>query len=132
MTLPVRPTWQRISSTTVTARSGGNFHATAQRGERLTKPSRPCQSSRSTLSTTPSMLKPRFERFSSSSSKKARSSAGSASRTAITRAGSPAGNPQSAIRSSASDWVRANGAELSPQPWAINRSGRAAVTAGLS
>jgi hypothetical protein len=46
---PVRPTWISISSRTVVACSAGNLCASAQRGERETKPSRRCRSSRSTL-----------------------------------------------------------------------------------
>ena len=46
---PVRPTWISMSRTTVVACSAGNLCATAQRGLRETKPSRSCQSSRSTL-----------------------------------------------------------------------------------
>jgi hypothetical protein len=46
---PVRPTCISMSSSTVRACCAGNLRATAQRGDRETKPSRPCQSSRSTL-----------------------------------------------------------------------------------
>ena len=46
---PVRPTWISMSRTTVVAFSAGNLCAIAQRGLRETKPSRSCQSSRSTL-----------------------------------------------------------------------------------
>ncbi len=52
---PVRPTCTSIRSSTVVARSAGNFHAVAQRGARPAKPRRACQSSRSSLYTTPSM-----------------------------------------------------------------------------
>ena len=46
---PVRPTWMSMSRRMVRAFSAGNLWATAQRGARLTVPSRCCQSSRSTL-----------------------------------------------------------------------------------
>ena len=46
---PVRPTWIVIAFSRVCACSAGNLWAIAQRGARLTKPSRSCQSSRSTL-----------------------------------------------------------------------------------
>ena len=46
---PVRPTWISMSRNSVVACSAGNLCATAQRGLRDTKPSRSCQSSRSTL-----------------------------------------------------------------------------------
>ena len=46
---PVRPTWMSMSRKIVVAFSAGNLWATAQRGERDTKPSRSCKSSRSTL-----------------------------------------------------------------------------------
>src|SRR6185437_2201628 len=46
---PVRPTWISMSRSTVMARSAGNLCAIAQRGVRETKPSRSCQSMRSTL-----------------------------------------------------------------------------------
>ena len=40
---PVRPTWMRISRSTVVACSAGNFQAIAHRGARPTKPSRALQ-----------------------------------------------------------------------------------------
>ena len=46
---PVRPTWMRMSFSRVRACSAGNLWAIAQRGARLTKPRRSCQSMRSTL-----------------------------------------------------------------------------------
>src|SRR5262249_45929728 len=46
---PVRPTWISIALTTVVAFPAGNLCAIAQRGLRETKPSRCCQSRRSTL-----------------------------------------------------------------------------------
>ena len=46
---PVRPTWMSMPSRTVWACWAGNLWAMAQRGVRATKPSRACQSSRSTL-----------------------------------------------------------------------------------
>ena len=46
---PVRPTWISISLTIVVAFSAANLCAIAQRGVRETKPSRSCQSRRSTL-----------------------------------------------------------------------------------
>ena len=46
---PVRPTWISMSLTMVVAFSAGNLCAIAQRGVRDTKPSRSCQSRRSTL-----------------------------------------------------------------------------------
>ena len=46
---PVRPTWIVMSRSSVSACSAGNLCAIAQRGARLTKPSRSCQSSRLTL-----------------------------------------------------------------------------------
>jgi len=49
VSVPVRPTWIVIFSSTVSARSAGNLCASAQRGARLTMPSRACQSRRFTL-----------------------------------------------------------------------------------
>ena len=46
---PVRPTWISMPFSSVVASSAGNLWAMAQRGERDTKPSRSCQSSRLTL-----------------------------------------------------------------------------------
>ena len=46
---PVRPTWISMPLSTVIACSAANLCAIAQRGLRDTKPSRSCQSSRSTL-----------------------------------------------------------------------------------
>ena len=46
---PVRPTWMSMPRRIVVACSAGNLCAIAQRGERETKPSRSCQSSRLTL-----------------------------------------------------------------------------------
>ena len=53
--VPMRPTWMRMALSRVRACSAANFWAIAQRGARLTKPSRSCQSSRFTLKTMPSM-----------------------------------------------------------------------------
>ena len=52
---PVRPTWMRISRSTVVFSSGGNLNAMAQRGARAVKPRSPCWVKLSTLTTTPSM-----------------------------------------------------------------------------
>ncbi len=49
VTAPVRPTCRSMASRIVRACCAGNLRAIAQRGERETKPSRCCQSSRSTL-----------------------------------------------------------------------------------
>ena len=66
LSAPVRPTLMRMSSTRVTATSGANFRAIAQRGSRPpTTPSSPWRSRRSTLMTTPSAWKGRRGRSSS-------------------------------------------------------------------
>ena len=46
---PVRPTWMRMSCSTVVACSAGNFQAIAQRGARPTKPRRRCSARSSIL-----------------------------------------------------------------------------------
>ena len=48
---PNLPTFHAMSSSSVTAVVGGNFHAIAQRGSRPTTPSRRCSSMSSTLTT---------------------------------------------------------------------------------
>ena len=65
---PVRPTWMSMPSRIVRACSAGNLRATAQRGERDTKPRRRCQSSRSTLHTKPSISNVRCGRATFSAS----------------------------------------------------------------
>src|SRR4051794_23266816 len=55
VTRPVRPTLTKMLLSLVVASSGGYFHATAHRGDLLVEPSRPCNGSASTLTTTPSM-----------------------------------------------------------------------------
>ena len=55
VSVPVRPTYGTMSSTNASTCSGGNLNAIAQRGARLTIPSRACWSNRSTLTTTPSV-----------------------------------------------------------------------------
>ncbi len=55
VSVPVRPTYGTMSSTNASTCSGGNLNAIAQRGARLTIPSRACWSNRSTFTTTPSV-----------------------------------------------------------------------------
>ena len=70
VSVPVRPTYGTMSSTKASTCSGGNLKAIAQRGARLTIPSRACWSTRSTLTTTPSVSYGRSWRFSRQSSVK--------------------------------------------------------------
>ena len=55
VTRPVRPTLTRMSSSRVVTSSGGYLYAMAQRGARDVAPSARCWSSRSILTTTPSI-----------------------------------------------------------------------------
>ena len=49
VSVPVRPTWTSMPSTSVISSCAGNLCATAQRGSRETKPSRRCSSRLFTL-----------------------------------------------------------------------------------
>ena len=101
VSVPVRPTYGTMSSRKASTCSGGNLNAIAQRGARLTIPRRACWSTRSTLTTTPSVSYGRAWRGSRQRSVKAMTPSMSrpASCSGLT------GKPSPASRPSASVWV---------------------------
>jgi hypothetical protein len=97
LTTPVRPTLTTPLRRVVAPRAG-NFHATAQRGERLRMPSRSCSAVSSTLTTTPSISNGSVSRATSTLRKCATTASRPATPTLHSLTGKP--QPRSSARAS--------------------------------